>query len=181
MAIQTKQTVIRPLDVVILLKKMTPSGCNMNGKQLAESLGISAAEVSIAMERNRIAGLTDDRKYRINVLAVRDFLIYGLKYCFPAQPGPLVRGIPTASSAAPINTTVVSNGEKFVWADPEGTERGQSIIPLYANAIFASKLDADFYALLAIVDTFRIGKAREIQAAKEELETVINRYVSLKQ
>ena len=172
---------MRPIDVVILLKKITSEGIGMNGKQLAESLGISAAEVSIAMERNRIAGLVDSFKSRVNVLALKDFLVYGIKYCFPVQPGGLVRGMPTASSAEPIKKTISSNGEQFVWKDPKGTERGQSVVPLYNNAAAAAKKDLELYALMAIVDSLRIGKSRERKAAIEELDKYIERYASLKQ
>lgn len=172
---------MRPLDIVILLKKICPEGYEMNGKQLAESLGISAAEVSIAMKRNRIAGLIDEGNSRVNTLALKDFLVYGIRYCFPASAGSLSRGISTASSAAPINNSISSNGEKFVWQDPTGTERGQSVLPLYNNAPAAAKKDSDLYALLAITDSLRIGKARERQAAVEELDKYLGRYASYKQ
>ena len=176
-----KQVVIRPLDIVILLKKITPSGDTMNGKQLAESLEISASEVSIALERTRIAQLIDASKSRINVLALKDFITYGIRYCFPVQPGSIVRGFPTASSANPISKSISSNGEKYVWKYASGSERGQSILPLYAKAVQAAKKDSDFYALLAIVDSFRIGKTRERQIAMEELDKYLNRYVATKQ
>lgn len=169
------------MDVVILLKKISPAGYGMNGKQLADSLGISAAEVSIAMERNRLAGLVDESKSRINTLALKDFLVYGIRYCFPATPGRLVRGLPTASSAAPINKTIAPNGESYVWRDPKGTVRGQSIIPLYSNATLAARKDADFYAMLSIVDTLRVGKTRERQVAVGELDKYLEQYASTKQ
>jgi hypothetical protein len=173
---QGRQVCLRPLDVVILLKRITPAGSRMNGKQLAASLVVSEAVVSIAMDRCRMAGLVDAEKKRVNVLALRDFLVYGIRYCFPAQPGGLSRGVPTASSAQPLNRTLSSNSEGFVWKDPKGSERGQTIVPLYENVSAAIKNDADFYALLAIVDSLRIGKTREREAAADELEKYINRY-----
>lgn len=174
-----KQSVMRPLDVVILLKKITPEGRTMNGKQLAESLGISASEVSVAMERNRIAQLVDSTKTKVNTLALKDFLVSGIKYVFPVQPGNLVRGVPTASSAYPMREAVSSNGEVFVWKDPSGTVRGQSIIPLYINAPYAAMRDESFYALLAIVDSLRIGRARERQLAITELDKYLNNYAAI--
>lgn len=181
MAAQVKQVVMRPLDVVILLKKLTVAGAPMNGKQLAESLSISPAEVSVALERNRISGLVDEGKTRVNVLALKDFLVYGIRYSFPVQPSGLVRGVPTASSASPINQIVSSNGEKYVWPDSRGTERGQAVTPLYNNATIAIKKDVDFYALLAIVDSLRIGKSRERAAAVEELDKYLVQYAKPKQ
>ena len=176
-----KLIVLRPMDVVILLKKLTPDGSKMNGKQLAASIGISAAEVCLAMERNRVAQLVDDSKTRINVLALKDFLVYGIRYCFPVQPGRIVRGLPTSSSAFPMNSVIATGDETFVWADSRGEHRGQSVVPLYGNAVVGAKNDADFYALLTIVDSLRIGKSRERQAAIEELDKYLKAYVESNQ
>ena len=181
MGMSDKQVVLRPIDVVLLLKRITPAGYKMNGKQLAESLGISPAEVSISMERNRLARLVDADKSRVNVLSLKDFIVFGIRYCFPVQPGALVRGIPTASSANPVSKTISSNGEKYVWSDPTGTVLGQGIVPLYGNAVFAAKKDADMHALLSIVDSFRIGKSREIKAASMELDKYLDQYARLEQ
>lgn len=181
MDMNEKQIVIRPIDVVILLKKITPQGMVMNGKQLANSLCISPAEVSVALERSRIAQLVDESKSRVNILALRDFLIYGIKYCFPAKPGSIVRGVPTASSAEIIKQTIATNGEQYVWKDSLGMERGQSIIPLYPKASEAARKDTGLYELLVIVDSLRIGKARERNVAIEKLDKLLNRYAGIKQ
>ena len=180
MNLSEKQSVMRPQDVVILLKKISRKGRNMNGKQIAASLNISAAEVSMAMERNRAAQLVDSTKEHINILSLKDFIIYGLKYCFPTQPGRIVRGIPTASSASPIKEAIVSNGESFVWKDPSGSSRGQSITPLFSKVVKTVSEDADFYALLAIVDSIRIGKSRERNTAIELLDKYFQDYGSEK-
>jgi hypothetical protein len=37
-----------------------------------------------------------------------DFLKHGPKYVYPQQPEVIVRGIPTAHSAPPLNNTIVS-------------------------------------------------------------------------
>ena len=181
MKTQEKQHIMRPQDVMILLKKLTPEGRNMNGKVLSDSLGISAAEISMAMERNRVAQLVDADKKRVNVLALKEFLVYGIKYCFPAPLGRIVRGMPTASSASPINQAIASNGNIFVWKDSSGTVRGQSITPLFPTAVKASKKDPDLYALLSIVDALRIGNARERQVAVDCLNQYFNNYVRAEQ
>lgn len=175
-----KQHVMRPQDIVILLKKLTPKGRSMNGKEMAESLGISAAEISMAMERNRRAQLVDSSKNNVNVLALKEFIIYGIKYCFPAEQGKIVRGTPTASSADPIVQFLASNGNNFVWRDPLGAVRGQSITPLYPAVVEAVKKDSDLYALLAIVDAIRIGTIRERQIAIDCLERYLQNHVTTK-
>ena len=181
MNVQEKQLLMRPQDVVILLKKLTPEGRNMNGKELSDSLGISAAEISMAMERNRMAQLISADKKRVNVLALKEFLVYGIKYCFPAPLRRIVRGTPTASSASPINQVIASNGNTVVWKDSSGSVRGQSITPLFPSAVEASKKDPDLYALLAIVDALRIGNARERQVAIDCLNQYFDNYVRTEQ
>jgi DNA-binding Lrp family transcriptional regulator len=91
-----KQGGMRPQDVVILLKKITVQGFQQTNKELALSVGISQSEVSAAIERCRVSKLVSNDKSRINVLALRDFLMSGLQYVFPAQPGSIVRGMTTA-------------------------------------------------------------------------------------
>ena len=77
---------MRPQDIVILLKKVTLAGRGMTNAQIAKELGISASEVSEALERCRIARLIDNLKQRVNILALKEFMVHGLKYVFPVQP-----------------------------------------------------------------------------------------------
>lgn len=76
---------MRPQDIVILLKKVTLTGRGMTNAQIAKELGISASEVSEALERCRIARLIDNRKQRVNILALKEFMVHGLKYVFIAD------------------------------------------------------------------------------------------------
>lgn len=171
-----KQNGMKPQDVVVLMKKITPQGQTMLNKDIATSLGISASEVSEAMERSRVAQLVDSTKTRINTLALKDFLISGLRYVFPIQPGALVRGVPTAVSAAPISQYVTSGNEMFVWPYKKGTMRGQAITPLYSTIPEAVKKDEDLYKLLVIADTLRMGRVRERDVAIQELDKYIAAY-----
>ncbi len=98
-----------------------------------------------------------------------DFLIYGLKYVFPAEPGAIIRGIPTAHSAPPINEHISSGTDSYVWPYAKGTLRGQAIEPLYKTIPMVAQNDKLFYELLVIIDTIRVGRAREIKIAVEEL------------
>lgn len=167
---------MRPQDVLILLKKITKNGKNLLNKDIAASLKISQSEVSEALERCRIAKLVDRNKQKINIMALEEFLIYGLKYVFPAQPENIVRGIPTAFSATPIKEQISQGAEKYVWPYNKGTERGQGIEPLYKSVPEIVNDDAELYELLVIVDTLRIGKIREIEIAKSELKKHFQEY-----
>jgi len=101
--------------------------------------------------------------------ALQEFLVHGIKYAFPAEPGRLCRGIVTAHSAPPLAEKIVSS-EPYVWPDDEGPVRGQAIEPLYPSAPAAARKDPKLYELLALVDTLRVGRAREQKIAVQEIE-----------
>ncbi|MGM9873158.1 MAG: hypothetical protein ACI30X_06855 [Muribaculaceae bacterium] len=143
---------------------------------MAKELGISASEVSESLERSRIARLIDSRKQRVNILALQEFIVHGLKYIFPAYPQSKVRGIATAISAPPMNQLIQSGKEVYVWQDSKGDLRGESITPLYKTVPMAVKEDTTLYKLLALTDVFRMGRAREIEIAKKELSAILSKY-----
>ena len=103
-------------------------------------------------------------------------MIHGLKYVFPAQPQAKVRGIATAISAPPMNEKIVSGKENYVWPDAKGDIRGEAITPLYKTVPAAVRTDPMLHSLLAIADIFRIGRVREIEIAKTELDSILSTY-----
>jgi len=160
---------MRPQDITVLLKIIALKNNNWRNIDLAYGLIISPSEVSEALNRCKITKLIDSEKKIVHINALTEFLIFGLKYVFPAQPGPIVRGMPTAHSASPIKEKISLGNDTYVWQDPDGSERGQIIEPLYKTIPQASRNDPSFYELMVIVDTIRIGRAREVQIAIEEL------------
>jgi hypothetical protein len=171
-----KNNGMRPQDVVILLKIITLGIKKWSIVEMADSLNISISEISKSMERNAVAGLVSADKTRVNKLALRDCLIYGLKYVFPPQPGSSTRGIATAHSAPPVNQRIAENSENYVWKYYKGTKRGNSIVPLYDKVPKIVENQPELYEFLTIVDTLRIGKKREIEIAIEELDKRFNSY-----
>ena len=160
---------MRPQDIVILLKIAAKGKQKWLMKDLSQELIISASEVSESINRSVIAGLLGANKKRLMKLALLDFLEYGLRYVYPQRPGPLVRGLPTAHSAPPLNNDIVSN-EPYVWPYADGTVRGQAIDPLYPNVPKACLKDPAFYELMTLCDSLRVGKAREKNLAIEILK-----------
>jgi len=165
-----KHSGMRPQDIVVLLKIITLNSEDWYIKDVAFSLKISQSEVSEVLNRCKIAGLIDSKKRKIHLNSFKEFLIYGLKYVFPAEPGTIVRGIPTAHSAPPINEHVSEGKDIYVWPYTKGNKRGLAIEPLYRTLPEVVLEDQQFYILLSIVDTIRVGKAREIKIAIDELE-----------
>ena len=164
-----KHSGMRPHDIVILLKILARGNREWLMKDLSFELGISASEVSESLHRSVIAGLLLPDKKRLMKLALLDFLEFGLRYVYPQKPGALVRGIPTAHSAPPLNNVIVSE-EPFVWPYEEGNVRGQAIEPLHPKVPEACLKDNEFYQLMALCDSLRVGKVREKNMAIEELK-----------
>lgn len=165
-----KHNGMRPQDIVVLLKIVSIADDNWRNIDIANAIGISPSEVSEALNRCKIARLVDSKKRKVNVNSFMEFIIYGLKYVFPTEPGAIVKGIPTAHSASPIKDHISSGADVYVWASAKGSHRGQAIEPLYKTIPHASQDDLLFYELLAIVDTIRVGRAREIKIAIDELK-----------
>ena len=139
-------------------------------RALEESTGISKSEVSGALRRCMEVGLARAERGsglpRANTRALLGFVVHGVKYVFPVRPGPLVRGIPTAHAAPVLAEQLFSAGEHIhVWEDAHGTVQGQRVDPLYKSVPYAVRRDADLYAMLALVDSIRLGQEREAALA----------------
>jgi len=162
-----QQSIMSPLDVVVLVRLCIQDNPTSQ-TELADALQLSQSEISKSMARSRYAGLLFGKKQQVMRQAFMDFLIHGIRYTFPQQPGPIVRGIPTAHSAPPLSEQIQSD-EPYVWPSHLGTVRGHSIVPLYPKVVEAAKKDTQLYEVLALIDALRVGRARERNIAEEEL------------
>ena len=160
---------MRPQDIVILLKLLTIPEPEWQYRDLAASLYLSLSEISESLQRSHIAGLVDETKRKVNRQSLMEFIRYGLPYVFPQVPGTMVTGIPTAHSY-PSYSKIFASDMKFVWPDMNGDTRGLAIQPLYPSLVKAVKKDELLYKLLAAIDMIRVGRAREINLAIEELQ-----------
>jgi hypothetical protein len=162
---------LKPQDILILLKVHVLKNHSWTYEELANSLGISASEVHAGLKRCAISGLYGDSSRQIRSQAVLEFLIHGLKYVFPVQPGAMGRGIPTAHYAEPLKSLFSANPDSaYVWADPSGIVKGQTIEPLYKSVPVAVKNDPSLYELLSLIDAIRLGRVREQQVAIDLLK-----------
>lgn len=165
------QKMLKPQDILILLKVVTYGDEPFAMKDLAASLHISPSEVTLALERCKNSGLIDANKQRVQKLSLFEFLVYGLKYVFPVQLGRKVRGVLTAYSASPIKEQIVAGKDDVVvWPYSKGNSRGHSVIPLYKTIPEAVLADEKLYELLAIVECLRLGRRREVEIATDELK-----------
>ncbi|MBF4556270.1 MarR family transcriptional regulator [Pseudomonas sp. p50] len=139
-------------------------------RALSVSLGISKSEISNSLARCRESGLLisdyDTGLATVNRRELLKITEHALKYFFPVRPGAMVRGIPTGFAAPALSKSIKSAGALIpVWPDPLGTERGQSIEPLYKTVPEAVKKDRTLYHYLALADAIRLGGPRECDVA----------------
>ena len=164
---------LKPQDILILLKICTLGEQEWFQHTLAEDLNISQSEISECLARSKYSGLIDASRKRVNVLNLLEFIQHGIKYVFPQQPGPIVRGIATAHSASPLDKEIQSD-QNYVWPYTRGDMRGQAIQPLYKSVPKAILKDEKLHEVLALVDAIRVGKVREqhlaISLLKERLQ-----------
>ncbi|MGI8500691.1 MAG: hypothetical protein ACR2LR_06070 [Hassallia sp.] len=165
---------LKSQDVVVLLKVHNLRNSEWTYNKLANSLHMSSSEVHAALKRCEISSLYDSSFRKIRKTALLEFLIHGIKYVFPSQPGSLSRGIPTAHSAKPLkDLLVIDSDDTYVWSTPDGTVKGQTITPLYKSVPEAIKDDSELYQLLSLVDAIRVGRAREKNLASQEIEKIL--------
>lgn len=143
-------------------------------RALAAALGLSKSEVSNSVNRCKDIGLIqsgrDDGLPVVNTGALLDFCTYAIRYVFPAKPGPVARGMPTAFAAPVMEGAIVSAGELVpVWPCATGVAKGQAITPLFKSVPQAAARDALLYGYLALVDAIRTGGPREARTAQAML------------
>jgi len=162
------QPIMSPQDVVVLVK-LSLSTSPVSQVALARDLVLSQSEISKSMARSRYAGLLFGKENQVMRQGLMDFIQYGVRYAFPQQPGPVVRGVPTAHSAQPLAEFIQSD-EPYVWPSAYGEVRGHGIAPLYPKVVDAVAKDPQLHEVLALIDAMRVGRARERNLAVEELE-----------
>lgn len=163
---------MRPQDIVILLKIICIGEKPWQYRDLAAELFISASEISNSLKRSDLSGLINLSTKKVSRLSLMEFLKYGLKYTFPAMPGRLVKGVPTAHSHS-FYKKYFKSDLPYVWQNDTGEEMGQSIEPLHPNISKAAEKDKLLYKLLAGTDILRVGRARETAMAISEIEKIL--------
>lgn len=137
--------------------------------------GVSKTQINLSLKHCMEIGLIKtDRKLgvpRANTKALFEFIVYGLKYVFPARAGELTRGIATGFAAPVLHKSLISAGEHVpVWPYARGNTMGMKVEPLFKTAADAARRDPEMYALLALVDAIRLGQPRERNLAVQLLQ-----------
>lgn len=168
------QIVLRPQDVVVLLRLSLESGSPPTYATLAQELSLTASEVHAGLERASIAQLArKDRGGKAFVVreALKLFVLHGARYGFPATRGEATRGMPTGYAAPPLKDKIVQPNEPApVWPHKNGQLRGIAFYPLYPTVPDAAARNPALYELLVLFDAIRGGSMRERALASQMLE-----------
>jgi hypothetical protein len=168
------QIVLRPQDLVVLLRLALERGPAPTYAALAAELGMTASEIHGAVDRVVAAQLAHkdaSGKATVILAALRLFVQHGARYCFPAVRGTLTRGLPTGYAALPLKDLIVAGTDPVpVWPHKDGTVRGMAFYPLYPSVPEAAVRNPALRELLVLFDAVRGGSTRERALALELLE-----------
>lgn len=165
--------VLKPQDVVILLRLILLKGPMPRFADLAGGLALSVSETHQGFTR-LIAARLCERDGTPRRTAAEEFLIHGVKYVYPAERGQSTRGVPTGFAAPPLAGLISRNSDPPpVWPFPNGDVRGYELAPLYKGVPTAAMADSGLYRALALLDAVRDGTARERALAETELAGMV--------
>ncbi len=169
----TRQWALKPQDLAVAFKLVALQGDQPSYAALAKQLRLSPFEAHAAVQRLMAARLAVERDgaVRPSMAALRTFVISGAPYAYPPVRGEATIGFPTAHAVAPLKGRVHASDSSIpVWPHPDGSVRGEALLPLYEKLPLAAGNDPKLYELLALFDALRIGQARERELARKMLE-----------
>lgn len=139
---------------------------------LAASMYMSAFEAHSAVQRLMAVGLATELDGVTCIIkpALKDFVLHGASYVYPAVRTDVSMGFPTAYAAAPLKSELAYvNDMPPIWTHADGTTRGVGVLPLYPKLPLAAIDDTALYEKLALFDALRMGQARERTLVKNLL------------
>lgn len=168
------QVVLRPQDLLVLLRLALAKESAPGYAALSEELGLTASEIHAGIERAvqaQLARKDENGKPHVIREALRLFVQHGARYAFPATRGGLTRGWPTAYAAEPLREKITQSTEPPpVWPGKDGPVRGTAFYPLYPSVPRAIVKNPALYELLVLFDAVRGGSPRERALALPLLE-----------
>ncbi|MDB5817268.1 MAG: hypothetical protein JWQ11_908 [Rhizobacter sp.] len=168
---------LKPQDLLVLLKVAAHPPQRWTYSALGDALIMSASETHASVKRAAASGLAvigDRGDWRAIRPSLVEFVLHGVRYVWPATPGPVKRGVPTSFGVEPLASRLTAAaGEAPVWAYASGSAKGPTLSPLYRSAPEAALADLELHRLLALLDALRNGRARERSLAAELMEAAL--------
>jgi len=159
------QVVLRPQDLVVLLRLSQEKGPAPTYAALSSELGLTASEIHACVERAVLAQMArKDPAGKASVVreALRQFVLNGARYAFPATRGGMSRGMPTGYAAPPLADKIMQPSDPApVWPHKNGAVRGEAFYPLYPTVPEAAARNPALYELLVLFDAVRGGSPRD--------------------
>jgi hypothetical protein len=158
---------LKPVDIAVLCALISwPPGQEWTQATVANMIGISQSNVHRALRQLERSGLWSGRAPRKT--SVRELLAHGVRYVYPPELGPPTRGLPTAH-AGPATSGQLVVPQPYVWPWEAGLAFGPALAPLHPCVPGAASTHPQFHELMAVVDVFRVGRAREVRIAEDWL------------
>ena len=168
-----RQPTLKPQDLLVVLKVFALGGSSWILTDIASPIHVSVSEVHGALRRlvrSQMFNLTTGNANAANLF---EFIVHGVKYWLPPVVGPLGRGLATAGFGPPLKGLLAEvapgSPSSFVWPLPDGREMGQQLQPFFPTVPMAAAADPRLHELLALVEVFRVGSARERKIGTQEL------------
>jgi DNA-binding Lrp family transcriptional regulator len=166
---------LQAVDILVILELAALGQPSAPARLVAEEIGLSKSTAALSLRRLEALGLlrSEGEQRRIDKLALRECLERAVRWIAPAEIGRPRRGLLTAHAAPVLASRFIGDDDPVVIPLPRGPARGRAVTPLHPLAPRAAARDPKLYALLALVDAFRIGRARGREVAAAELEACL--------
>lgn len=168
-----KSRLLKSQDIIIL-GKLTTDEQWPTQKDIAETLQLSQAEISHALQTLEQVGLINIKNKKVNKLAVSEFIIHALKFFYPVEKKGIGRGVLIGPSSHLFRNKVNSDEYNYVWPDSKGSEKGVIVTPLIDGLAKLVTDNERLFLFLNVVEIFRgLGGVRHIQEAQKMLKDIL--------
>jgi len=167
---------LQPIDLLVALKVAVDAPAVRSVRDLEEELGLSKSAVSTSLRRLRGLGLVREGEEgrRVPKRMLLECVEHVARWIAPATVGDYELGLPTAHSEASVRAQLLgAEADTLVIPLPHGPVRGRAVSPIHPLAPAAAARDPRLHRMLALVDTFRVGRARERAIAARELRACL--------
>ena len=168
---------LKPQDTLIALAywSLGRNGAKSNIRDIADSIGVSAGEVSKGGKRLLQARLLVERDGTLHAEtgALYEWLGFGIRYAYPQEIISYGRGMATSWNCPILKSEMIPPSPGVVWAVPGGKQEGAIISPIHASVTKVASVDSGLYQVLALVEAIRGGKPRELAIARDLLKRML--------
>lgn len=169
--------ILKAQDSLLALKywSLRNEAAISNVRAIAESIGISAGEVSKGSKRLMLAHLLIERdgKLFIEINGLIEWYCYGIRYAYPQEIIGYGRGMGTSWNCPVLKSEMTPPQPALVWALPGGAQEGAIIKPIHESVPKMAQSSDLLYKALSLLEAIRGGKPRELAIARNLLQKLL--------